>query len=122
VFAALIGWLSVRTEGIYTIMITLAIGVAFFYLTQQNYTLFNGFQGFNKVFAPTVFDIDFREPIPFYFLALVCALAGLLRRQDAGARAVRRGAAGHPRQPAAHARAGLTTSMRTASRPMRPPG
>ena len=27
-----------RTEGIYTIMITLAIGVAFFYLAQQNYT------------------------------------------------------------------------------------
>ena len=34
----LIGWLSVRTEGIYTIMITLAIGVAFYYLALQNYT------------------------------------------------------------------------------------
>jgi branched-chain amino acid transport system permease protein len=29
VAAAFIGWLSVRTEGIYTIMITLAVGVAF---------------------------------------------------------------------------------------------
>ena len=45
VFAAAVGWLSVRTEGIYTIMITLAIGVAFFYLAQQNYTVFNGFGG-----------------------------------------------------------------------------
>ena len=27
-FATFVGWLSVRTEGIYTIMITLAIGVA----------------------------------------------------------------------------------------------
>ncbi|MBA3252631.1 MAG: hypothetical protein H0T67_00005, partial [Burkholderiaceae bacterium] len=35
--AAGIAWLSVRTEGIYTIMITLAIGVAFFYLVLQNY-------------------------------------------------------------------------------------
>jgi branched-chain amino acid transport system permease protein len=76
VLATLVGWLSVRTEGIYTIMITLAIGVAFFYLAQQNYTLFNGFQGFNKVFAPTVWGIDFRAPTPFYFLALACALAG----------------------------------------------
>ena len=76
VFATLVGWLSVRTEGIYTIMITLAIGVAFFYLAQQNYTLFNGFGGFSKVTAPTVGDIDFREPVPFYFLALVCSLAG----------------------------------------------
>ena len=44
--ATLIGWLSVRTEGIYTIMITLAIGVAFYYLALQNYSVFNGFQGF----------------------------------------------------------------------------
>jgi branched-chain amino acid transport system permease protein len=75
-FATVVGWLSVRTEGIYTIMITLAIGVAFFYLAQQNYTLFNGFQGFNKIFPPTVLDIDFREATPFYYLALACSLAG----------------------------------------------
>ena len=76
VFAAVVGWLSVRTEGIYTIMITLAIGVAFFYLAQQNYTLFNGFGGFSKIAAPELFGIDFREPVPFYFVALACALAG----------------------------------------------
>jgi branched-chain amino acid transport system permease protein len=78
VFATLVGWLSVRTEGIYTIMITLAIGVAFFYLAQQNYTLFNGFQGFNKVSAPTVGELGLRAPVPFYFLTLACALAGYL--------------------------------------------
>ena len=50
----LIGWFSVRTEGIYTIMITLAIGVAFYYLAQQNYSLFNGFQGFQSVMTPAV--------------------------------------------------------------------
>ncbi|MEO8527243.1 MAG: branched-chain amino acid ABC transporter permease [Caldimonas sp.] len=76
VVAAAVGWLSVRTEGIYTIMITLAIGVAFFYLAQQNYTLFNGFGGFSKIAAPQLFGIDFREPVPFYFVALACALAG----------------------------------------------
>ena len=75
-FATLVGWLSVRTEGIYTIMITLAIGVAFFYLAQQNYTLFNGFQGFNKVTAPTIGELDFRQPMPFYYLTLAVALAG----------------------------------------------
>ena len=75
-FATLVGWLSVRTEGIYTIMITLAIGVAFFYLAQQNYTIFNGFGGFSKVLAPTVGGVDFREPVPFYFLTLFWSLAG----------------------------------------------
>jgi branched-chain amino acid transport system permease protein len=76
VCALLVGWLSVRTDGIYTIMITLAIGVAFYYLVLQNYSVFNGFQGFQKVVPPEVFGVKWREPVPFYFLALVCALVG----------------------------------------------
>ena len=75
VFATFVGWLAVRTEGIYTIMITLAIGVAFFYLVLQNYSMFNGFQGFHKVIPPVVFGIDFGQAIPYYFLALFWALA-----------------------------------------------
>jgi len=75
-FATFVGWLSVRTEGIYTIMITLAIGVAFYYLTLQNYSLFAGHRGFNQVNAPTVLGINLREPVPFYYLALFCALTG----------------------------------------------
>ena len=74
--STLIGWLSVRTDGIYTIMITLAIGVAFYYLVLQNYTLFNGFQGFQKGYPPQVLGINWRDPGPFYFLALTCAMAG----------------------------------------------
>ena len=73
-----IGWLSVRTEGIYTIMITLAIGVAFFYLAQQNYAVFNGFQGFQKVVPPELFGLYWRDPMPFYYLSLFWALAGYL--------------------------------------------
>jgi branched-chain amino acid transport system permease protein len=76
VCATAIGWLSVRTEGIYTIMITLAIGVAFYYLVLQNYSVFNGFQGYQKVYPPTVLGIQWRSPIPFYFLSLACAMAG----------------------------------------------
>jgi branched-chain amino acid transport system permease protein len=76
--ATLIGWLSVRTDGIYTIMITLAIGVAFYYLVLQNYTVFNGFQGFQKVYPPVVLGLNWRDPVPFYFLCLFWALAGYL--------------------------------------------
>jgi len=36
-FGTLSGLLAVRTEGIYTIMITLAIASAFYYFTLQNY-------------------------------------------------------------------------------------
>jgi branched-chain amino acid transport system permease protein len=78
VAAAFIGWLSVRTEGIYTIMITLAIGVAFYYLTLQNYAVFNGFQGKQKVVPPTLAGVYWRDPTPFYYLVLACALAGYL--------------------------------------------
>jgi branched-chain amino acid transport system permease protein len=74
--AVFIGWLSVRTEGIYTIMITLAVGVAFYYLCLQNYSVFNGFQGFQRVQAPSVLGIHWREPVPFYHLALFWSLAG----------------------------------------------
>jgi branched-chain amino acid transport system permease protein len=74
--ATAIGWLSVRTEGIYTIMITLAIGVAFYYLVLQNYSVFNGFQGLRELKPPKVWGIGWREPVPFYFLALVFSMAG----------------------------------------------
>lgn len=74
-FSAFIGAISVRTEGIYTIMITLAIAVAFFYFVRQNYTLFNGFTGFAGVQPPTLFNISWREPTPFYYLTLAIAVA-----------------------------------------------
>jgi branched-chain amino acid transport system permease protein len=74
--ATFIGWLSVRTEGIYTIMITLAVGVAFYYLCLQNYSVFNGFQGFQRVHAPSVLGINLRDALPFYYLALFWSLAG----------------------------------------------
>jgi len=74
VVATLIGAISVRTEGIYTIMITIAIAMAFFYLAQQNYTIFNGHSGFASVLPPAVFGVDWRTPVPFYYLALAVAV------------------------------------------------
>jgi branched-chain amino acid transport system permease protein len=76
VVGVVIGALSIRTEGIRTIMITLAIGVAFFYLAQQNYSVFNGFQGFSRIESPDLFGLDLGGPRAFYYLCLiVCALA-----------------------------------------------
>ena len=72
-FGTLAGALAVRTHGIYTIMITLAIASAFFYFTRQNYVVFNGFSGFNGVLPPPLFGVDWRQPVPFYYLALFFA-------------------------------------------------
>ena len=73
-FGTLSGALAVRTEGIYMIMITLAIAAAFFYFTRQNYAIFNGFAGLNGVRPPTAFDVDWRAPVPFYYLCAGCAV------------------------------------------------
>lgn len=75
-FSTAVGWLAVRTEGIYTIMITLAIAAAFFYFTRQNYDIFNGFQGFNSVLPPQLFGVDWRGPYAFYYLSLFWAVVG----------------------------------------------
>ncbi len=73
IFGTLVGALAVRTEGIYTIMITLAIASAFFYFARQNYEIFNGYSGFNLVVPPALFGVDWRQPVPFYYLTLGAA-------------------------------------------------
>ena len=72
-FSTLVGAIAVRTEGIYTLMITLAIAVVMFYFARQNYALFNGFNGFAGIRPPTLFGVYWRDPVPFYFLVLGCA-------------------------------------------------
>ncbi|SMX49894.1 branched-chain amino acid ABC transporter permease [Maliponia aquimaris] len=73
IFGTIVGALAVRTEGIYTIMITLAIAAAFFYFTRQNYEIFNGYSGFNLVVPPQLFGVDWRQPMPFFYLSLGAA-------------------------------------------------
>lgn len=77
-FATMIGALAVRTSGIYTIMITLAIAAAFFYFTRQNYGIFNGYSGFANVVPPDLFGLNWRRAMPFYYLSLGCAVLSYL--------------------------------------------
>src|SRR5271166_2802439 len=70
IFGGIIGALAVRTAGIYTIMITLAIAAAFFYFTNENYAIFNGHTGINSIPTPQFLGVDWRQPIAFYYLSL----------------------------------------------------
>src|SRR6476660_455134 len=70
IFGTLGGALAVRTEGIYTIMITLAIGAAFYYFTTQNWPIFGGHTGINTVATPHFLGVDWRSDIAFYYLTL----------------------------------------------------
>lgn len=73
VFGTLIGAISVQTMGIYTIMITLAIAVGFYYFVRQNYSIFNGWNGFAGLKPPVIGGINWRDPVPFYYLSLAVA-------------------------------------------------
>lgn len=75
---ALMGFIARRSRGIYAIMITLAIGVAFFYFTRQNYVLFNGFTGFSGVLPPALGEGSWGDARPLYYLALCVALICVL--------------------------------------------
>jgi branched-chain amino acid transport system permease protein len=72
-FGTLAGALSARTEGIYTIMITLALASAFFYLTLQNWSIFNGFNGFTSIPAPIFLGVNWKTPVALYYLILLFA-------------------------------------------------
>jgi branched-chain amino acid transport system permease protein len=69
-FGTLGGALAVRTEGIYTIMITLAIAAAFYYFTNQNWALFNGHTGISTIATPKFWGVDWRSDVPFYYVTL----------------------------------------------------
>ncbi len=75
---ALIGLISVRTRGVYCLMITLAISYGFFLFVRGNWALFNGWDGFARVKPPMVFGVDWRSPVPFYYLCLACATCMIL--------------------------------------------
>jgi branched-chain amino acid transport system permease protein len=72
----LFGLAAGRTRGVYTIMITLAIGVAVYYFANQNYSIFNGFTGYSGITTPQPFGFDLRAPVPFYALCVTLAFAG----------------------------------------------
>lgn len=89
IFGTIGGALAVRTEGIYTIMITLAIGAAFYYFTNQNYAIFNGHTGINSIATPKFWGVDWRADLPFYYLSLAVAaicyfVVGYLSRSPFG--------------------------------------
>ncbi|MBV9280182.1 MAG: branched-chain amino acid ABC transporter permease [Chloroflexi bacterium] len=73
VVAFLFGLISVRTRGIYFLMITLALGMIVYNFAEENYTILNGHGGIGGEQAPRLAGISFGDPRPFYYLCLVVA-------------------------------------------------
>jgi branched-chain amino acid transport system permease protein len=70
-----VGAVAVRTNGIYLLMITLALAVGFSLYVQANITLFNGYEGIRNVLGPEILGYTFRDALPFYYVALAVAAA-----------------------------------------------
>ncbi len=66
------GIVSVRTQGLYFLMLTLALAVGFFYLVLQNYEIFNGHRGIANVLSPV--GTPRASPELFYYLCLSLAV------------------------------------------------
>lgn len=73
-FAGLaVGAIAVRTQGIYLLMITLAIAVGFSLFVLTNIAWFNGYEGIRNVLGPSIFGVPFRHPLMFYYVTLAAA-------------------------------------------------
>jgi len=93
--ALVIGFLVVRTHGIYFIMVTMAFAQMIFYIFFDNKAL-GGSDGLFLNFRPDAGIIDLENKRVFYYFTLGCLLAVYVP-----------GAVGHPRERAPHAGAGF---------------
>ena len=71
--AAIFALISVRTQGIYFLMITLAEAMLVFYYADQDRIFTNGHTGINGVLAPTVGPLVLTDPNTFYYMTLIIA-------------------------------------------------
>lgn len=65
------GWIAVRSQGIYLLMLTVALSMGFFYLAEQNYDYFGGHGGIPEVRAS--FGYTSENPTLFYYICLASA-------------------------------------------------
>ncbi len=67
----LFGLIAVRSQGIYLLMLTVALGVGFFYLAEANYDFFGGHGGIPEVVSPIGYTSQ--NPVLFYYISLASA-------------------------------------------------
>lgn len=82
VFAALIGWPSVRLVHHFLALVTIGIGeiVRLFFLNASSIT--NGFIGISRIPRPTIFGLSLSQPVPFLYLIMGIAIVGIVVQQS----------------------------------------
>jgi branched-chain amino acid transport system permease protein len=72
--AVIFALISVRTQSIYFLMITLAEAMLVFYYAEQDRILTNGHTGINGIRPPTVGPLIIADPTTFYYITLIVAV------------------------------------------------
>jgi branched-chain amino acid transport system permease protein len=76
-FGVLFGAIASGSEGIYLLMLTLALGVITFYFFSQ-VTSFGGHEGINGVATPRFIGDPVRHPAAIYYVTLACSVGAYL--------------------------------------------
>lgn len=71
--ALIFALISLRTQGIYFLMITLAMAMVVYFYANQDRVFLGGHTGINGARPPVVGPLVFGDPTTFYYLALVVA-------------------------------------------------
>jgi branched-chain amino acid transport system permease protein len=81
----IIGWIALKTEAVYFLMLTLALALGLYSLTLAGESVTGGHTGINSVAPPKIFGIDITARNTFYYLCLIINIlifAACLRLQN----------------------------------------
>lgn len=72
----IIGWIALKTKGVYFFMLTLAVTLGLYSFANQAQEITHGHTGINSIQSPIIFGMDFSDSKPLYYLFL--GIAGVL--------------------------------------------
>lgn len=75
ILAAIFGWVAIRAQKIYFLVMTLALSQLFYGVGMQWVSVTGGQYGFTGLPRPVILGFDMIEAAPLYILTLICTIA-----------------------------------------------
>lgn len=74
VSGVIIGYIALKTKGVYFFMLTLAVTMGLYSFANQAQEITHGHTGINSIPSPIIFGMDFAYTKPLYYLFLIIAV------------------------------------------------
>lgn len=74
VSGVIIGYIALKTKGVYFLMLTLAVTLGLYSFANQAQEITHGHTGINSIPSPIIFGVDFAYTKPLYYLFLAIAV------------------------------------------------